>query len=106
MLLVSLLIIVLTVLAILRQAEVPLTLTLAAVALGIVAGQPEVILAAFLEQFTSEQFLLPLGCCMGFAFVLKHTGCDEHLVQLLVRPLRRAGALLVPGVVLVSAIVN
>jgi DcuC family C4-dicarboxylate transporter len=106
MLLLSLLIIVVAVFAILRQAEVRLCLVLAALALGLVAGRPEAILIAFLEQFTNEQFLLPIGTCMGFAYVLKHTGCDQHLVHLLTRPLRRARALLIPGVVLVGVIVN
>jgi DcuC family C4-dicarboxylate transporter len=102
----SLLVIVVAVVAILRRAEVRLTLLLAALALGWLAGQPEAILEAFLRYFTSEQFLLPIGCCMGFAHVLRHTGCDQHLVHLLLRPLRRARLLLVPGIALVALLVN
>ena len=45
---------------------------------------------------------MPIGCCVGFAYVLRHTGCDQHLVHLLVRPLRRVRCLLIPGVVLVG----
>jgi DcuC family C4-dicarboxylate transporter len=99
-------VIVLTVVAILRRAEVRLTLLLGALALGALAGQPQVIVRTFLEYFTREQFLVPIGCCMGFAYVLKHTGCDQHLVHLLVRPLRRVRVLFIPGTVLVAALVN
>jgi DcuC family C4-dicarboxylate transporter len=102
----SLLVIVLVVGAIVRRAEVRLTLLLGALALGVLAGNPLVVVRSFLDYFTREQFLLPLGCCVGFAHVLRHTGCDEHLVQLLVRPLKRVRAVLIPGVVLVGVLVN
>jgi DcuC family C4-dicarboxylate transporter len=102
----SLLVILLAVVAILYRFEVRLTLLTAALALGLLARRPEVILQTFLGYFTREQFLLPIGCCMGFAYVLRHTGCDQHLVHLLLKPLRRVRALLIPGVVCVGALVN
>ena len=102
----SLLVIALAVFAILRRAEVRLTLGLAALALGCLAGKPMLIVQTFLTYFTREQFLLPIGCCMGFAYVLKHTECDQHMVHLLLRPLQRVRILLIPGVVLVGAAVN
>jgi DcuC family C4-dicarboxylate transporter len=104
--LVSLLVIVATVYAILRRVEVRLVLLLGGFALGLLAGDPLIILRTFLTYLTSEQFILPLGCCMGFAHVLRHTGCDQHLVHLLARPLERVRSLLVPGVVLVAVFVN
>jgi DcuC family C4-dicarboxylate transporter len=103
--------------AILRGAEVRLTLILAALVLGLLGdlgawwgGDPTGKLAAvvqtFLGTFTREQFVLPICCCMGFAYVLRETGCDRHLVLLLVKPLRRVRGLLIPGVVLIGAVVN
>ena len=102
----SLLVILLAVVAILYRFEVRLTLLTAALTLGLIARRPEVILQTFLGYFTREQFLLPIGCCMGFAYVLRHTGCDQHLVHLLLKPLRRVRSLLIPGVVCVGALVN
>jgi DcuC family C4-dicarboxylate transporter len=96
----------LVVFAVARRAEVRLTLLLAALALGCLAGQPQVIVRTFLEYFTREQFLVPIGCSLGFVYVLRNTGCDQHLVQLLAAPLRRTRVLLIPGVVAVAAIVN
>jgi DcuC family C4-dicarboxylate transporter len=102
----SLAVIAVTVVAILRRAEVRLTLLLAALALGVLAGRPMVIVRSFLDYFTSEQFLVPLGCSMGFAYVLRHTDCDQHLIHLLIRPLGYVRPLLVPGVAVVGLLVN
>jgi C4-dicarboxylate transporter, DcuC family len=43
---------------------------------------------------------------MGFAYVLRQTECDQHLVQLLVRPIRSLRPLLIPGTVLIGFVVN
>jgi DcuC family C4-dicarboxylate transporter len=102
----GLLVIGIAVLAILRRAEVRLTLLLTALALGTLAGHPDVILQTFLTYFTREQFLVPIGCCLGFAYVLRQTQCDQHLVHLLARPLERVRFLLIPGAVVVAALVN
>jgi DcuC family C4-dicarboxylate transporter len=105
-LLVGLVIIAAAVVAVLRRVDVRLALLLAALALGLLSGTPELIVRTFLSTLSSEQFFVPIGCAVGFAYVLRHTGCEQHLVHLLVRPLRRARALLVPGVVLVGFAVN
>jgi DcuC family C4-dicarboxylate transporter len=116
------------VVAVLRKIDVRLVLVLAALALGVIggfqlargvpegatfterlwafSGGPANVVRAFVSTFSSEQFVVPIGCAVGFAYVLRHTGCEQHLVQLLVRPLRRARVLLVPGVVLVGFAVN
>ena len=43
---------------------------------------------------------------MGFAHVLRLTECDRHLVLLLVRPLRRMRALLIPGGIAAGYLIN
>src|SRR5207253_1624730 len=58
------------------------------------------------ETFSSEKFVVPICSAMGFAYVLRHTECDKHLVRLLTAPLRHVRFLLVPGVVLVGFVVN
>src|SRR5262249_47210560 len=102
----AVLVIVLAVGAVMRQGGGGGTPLLGARGLGALAGQPEAIVRTFLEYFTRDQFLLPIGCCMGFAYVLRHTGCDQHLVHLLVRPLQRVHGLLIPGAVVVGVVVN
>lgn len=105
-LLVGLLIILAAVGATARQIDVRLSLFLAALALGFLAGQPQLILQTFLATLSREQFVVPICSAMGFAYVLRLTECDRHLVQLLVKPLRRVRFLLIPGAVLVGCVVN
>jgi DcuC family C4-dicarboxylate transporter len=60
----------------------------------------------FVATFSNEKFVVPICAAMGFAYVLRHTGCERHLVLLLVAPLRRVKWLLVPGVIGVGFLVN
>ncbi len=64
------------------------------------------VVREFLATFSNEKFVVPICSAMGFAYVLKHTGCERHLVLLLVKPLRTIRVLLVPGVVFVGFLVN
>jgi DcuC family C4-dicarboxylate transporter len=104
--LLGLLVIVAAVVAVVRRMDVRLALTLAALALGALAQRTDVVLRTFLETFSREQFVVPICTAMGFAYVLRQTGCDQHLVQLLVQPVRRFRALLIPGTVLIGFLVN
>ena len=73
------------------------------------AGDPGPLAAVareFLATFSNEKFVVPICSAMGFAYVLRHTGCERHLVLLLVEPLRHVRGLLVPGVVVVGFLVN
>jgi DcuC family C4-dicarboxylate transporter len=102
----GLLVVALTVIAIIRRTEVRLTLITSALVLGLLVGDPMRIVRSFLAGLTDEKFLLPIASCMGFAYVLRHTGCDKHLVVLLLAPLKYFRFLLAPGVVLVAMFVN
>lgn len=92
--------------AVLRKVEVRLALLLAALALGFVAGDVPGIVRKFFSTLTASQYIVPLCCSMGFAYVLRHTLCDQHLVHALSRPLRKARTLLIPGAVVVGFLVN
>src|SRR5215218_9474804 len=92
--------------AIYRGLDVRLALLAAAFALASLAGDVAPIVREFLATFSNEKFVVPICSAMGFAYVLRHTECDRHLVQLLTRPLRSARLFLIPGVVLVGFLVN
>jgi DcuC family C4-dicarboxylate transporter len=100
------LLVFLAVVAVYRRVEVRLTLLLAALALAGLAGNPWVVVHKFFGTFADEKFVVPLCTAMGFAYVIRHTGCDQHLVHLLVKPLTRVRWLLVPGTVVVGFLVN
>ncbi|MGE3809709.1 MAG: C4-dicarboxylate transporter DcuC [Gemmataceae bacterium] len=92
--------------AVFRRVDVRLALLLAALALGLLGGDPMAIVRTFLQTFSNERFVVPICSAMGFAHVLRHTGCDKHLVHLLVQPLRSVRFFLIPGAVLVGFFVN
>ena len=89
-----------------RGVDVRLTLFVAALLLGALAGDLPAISRAFFDTLSNEKFVVPICSAMGFAYVLKHTGSDTALVRVLLVPVRRMRGLLVPGVVLVGFIVN
>jgi DcuC family C4-dicarboxylate transporter len=91
---------------IVRGWDVRLVLLSAAFLIGSAAGDVSRIVREFLATFSNEKFVVPICSAMGFAYVLRHTGCDRHLVLLLVKPLRRIRWLLVPGVVGVGFLIN
>jgi DcuC family C4-dicarboxylate transporter len=92
--------------AVYRGLDVRLALLVAAFALAGLAGDVAPIVREFLATFSNEKFVVPICTAMGFAYVLRHTECDQHLVRLLTRPLRSARLFLIPGVVVVGFLVN
>ena len=64
------------------------------------------IARVFLATFSEEKFVVPICLAMAFAYVLRETRCDEHLVQLMLKPLRHARGLYLPGTVLIGFVVN
>src|SRR5271155_1856844 len=105
-LLLGVLVIGLGIFAVYRRVDVRLSLLLTALVLGMLAGQPAAVVRMFLATFSNERFVVPICTAMGFAYVLKLTECDKHLVHLLIKPLTRVRPLLVPGTVVVGFLVN
>ncbi|HWE39513.1 MAG TPA: C4-dicarboxylate transporter DcuC [Isosphaeraceae bacterium] len=89
-----------------RGAEVRLVLGLAALGMFAAAGRVAELLGLLAAEMANARTIVPIASALGFAYALKRTGCDQHLVHLLVRPLRRARWLLVPGGVAASYLVN
>lgn len=89
-----------------RGWDVRLVLLAAAVILGLAGGYLPDVCRKFFDTFSGEAYVIPICSAMGFAYVLKLTECDQHLVRVLVAPVRRVRFLIVPGVVLAGFIVN
>ena len=89
--------IVLVLVFVVRGLDVRLLLFLGAVPLFLAAGQPALFIATLAREMANPKTVIPICSAMGFAYVLRLTECDRHLVLLLVRPLRRMQALLIPG---------
>jgi DcuC family C4-dicarboxylate transporter len=102
----GLVIIALAVYAVIRRVDVRLALLLAAVALGAISQTLPAITQKFFATLTDGKFVIPICSAMGFAYVLRHTQCDRHLVHLLTNPLKHGRFFLIPGAVLVAFFVN
>ncbi len=102
----SLGVIVLAIWAVMRQMEVRLILMVAAIAVASIGGKPETVLHTFFATLAEEKFIVPICCAMGFTYVLKQTGCDQHLIHLLTGTLIQFRLFLIPGAVLIGFMVN
>jgi len=101
----ALLIIAAVVLLMARGAEVRLVLLGAALAMAALAGRPLAVADAFARGMVAAM-VAPICASMGFAAALQVTGCDRHLVHLLMVPIRRARRAVVPGGIGAAYLVN
>jgi C4-dicarboxylate transporter, DcuC family len=92
--------------AVVKGVDVRLVLLAAAVLLAGLKGDLAVVLREFLGTFSNEKFVVPICSAMGFAYVLRKSECDQHLVRLLMAPVSKVRWLLVPGVIVVGFLVN
>jgi len=97
---------VVVIVLIVRGVEVRLVLLAAAVPVFAVSGGLNMMLAKLVEEMANAGTVVPLCTALGFADVLRITECDQHLVRLLLRPLRHVRWLLIPGGISAGYLVN
>src|SRR5215213_2076488 len=105
MLVLTLLIIAAAVYGMARGADVRLVLLGAGLAMALLARDPLVITDTFTRAMVAGM-VAPICAAMGFAMVMTATGCDRHLVHLLLRPVRRARGLVLPVGIAAAYVVN
>ncbi len=105
MLILTLFILAATVYLMVRRVEVRLVLLGAGLLMALLAGKPLLIADTFTRGMVASM-VAPICAAMGFAMVMTVTGCDKHLVHLLLNPIRRARFLILPGGILVAYLVN
>ena len=86
MLVLATLIIATSLALIVRRVDVRVVLIGAGLALAALSGRPMAIADTFARAMVAPM-VAPICASMGFAAVLRATGCDRHLVHLLIRPL-------------------
>jgi DcuC family C4-dicarboxylate transporter len=86
--------------------DVRAVLLAAALAIGAMSGQAGAVFRRTAEALGDIKFVLPICSAMGFAFVVRETGCADALVSMLLRPIGRAPRVAVPGSSFVSLVVN
>ena len=105
MLLIAFVIIAVAVYLMIRRVEVRLVLLGAGLLMATLAGQPLAVADTFTAAMVATM-VAPICAAMGFAAVLAATGCDRHLVLLLLAPIRRAPGAVIPGGILAAFFVN
>jgi C4-dicarboxylate transporter, DcuC family len=90
----------------LKRHESRMVLIGAGILMAIAAGKPMLALEAFAKSMTNAGLITSVCSCMGFALVMKYTGCDKHLVELIGKLLKKMGFLLIPGATIATFIVN
>ncbi len=91
---------------IIRRVDVRLVLLAAAVPLFANSGGLKQMLTKLVEEMANPGTVVPICTALGFAYVLRITECDQHLVRLLLRPLRHVRWLLIPGGISAGYLVN
>lgn len=89
-----------------RGLDVRLALFVGAIPLFLIDGGLPAMLKRTVAEMANAGTVVPICSAMGFAHVLRMTACDQHLVRLLVRPLRSMRILLIPGGVAAGYLIN
>jgi DcuC family C4-dicarboxylate transporter len=99
-------IVVLTFAAIIKKYETRLVLFISGVAMAAASGKPMAAVDAFSKAMVNPGLVTVICTVMGFAFVMKLTKCDAHLVHLLAGALGKFRVILIPGTVIVTFLIN
>lgn len=89
-----------------KRIDVRLALGLGAIPMFAMAGRLPEMFGYMAREMANPATIVPIGSAMGFSYVLRVSGCDQHLIHLLLRPLHRVQPLLIPGGVLAGYLVN
>lgn len=90
----------------LKRHESRMVLIAAGILMCIIGGKPMAALDAFAKSMTNAGLITSVCSCMGFAWCMKYTACDKHLVVAIGKVLKKMGFLLIPGATLATFVVN
>lgn len=105
-LLVGAIVVIAVVYLLLKRHESRMVLIAAGILMCCIAGKPMASLDALAKSMTNAGLITSVCSCMGFAWCMKYTGCDKHLVLAIGKVLKKMGFLLIPGATLATFVVN
>ncbi|TCL36763.1 DcuC family C4-dicarboxylate transporter [Anaerospora hongkongensis] len=106
MIYIGLVIIALSIYLLVKQYESRMVLLAAGIAMAAIAGDPLAAFDAFSKSMVNGALIQAICSVMGFAFVMKLTECDKHLVNLFGNGLRKIRPVLVPAAVMATFAIN
>ncbi|MDR3561869.1 MAG: C4-dicarboxylate transporter DcuC [Negativicutes bacterium] len=106
MIFVGLLIVLATIYLLIKQYETRMVLFISGVLMAVLGGNPLAAFDAFAKNMTTGGLIEAICSVMGFAFVMKYTECDKHLIHLVANALTKVRPLLIPGATLGTFAIN
>lgn len=103
---IGVLIILVTVYAIIKRYETRLVLFTAGLAMCLIALEPMAAFNQFQTSMTNAGLIKSILSVMGFAYVMKLTKCDQHLVHLVAGFITKFRPILIPLTVIATWIIN
>lgn len=105
MLYIGIILVIATLYLLIKRYEARMILVIAGLIMCCVAGSPIKALDAFAKGMGNG--MIASACSsMGFALIMRFTGCDKHLINALAKVLTKVRFLVIPGAVLGTFIVN
>lgn len=99
-------IILVTFAAIVKRYETRMVLFTSGIVMAFISGKVMAAIEAFSKTMVHET-LVPVICTvMGFAYVMKYTKCDAHMVHLLAGSMSKMRPVLIPGTVMLTFLIN
>ena len=95
-----------TIVLLYKQVETRMVLICAGILMCSISGDPMAAFKKFEESMTVAMLIKTICSVMGFAFVMKVTKCDAHLIHLLAKKLLKVRVILIPCATLITAFVN
>ena len=102
----GIIIIIATIYFLLKRYDSRLVLLASGVLMATLAGKPMTAFTAFAKSMTEGGLIQAICSVMGFALVMKVTGCDAHLIKLVANALTRVRPLLIPGATMATFAIN
>jgi DcuC family C4-dicarboxylate transporter len=94
-------IIIATIVLLVKQVETRLVLLCSGLLMCLLSGRFLSGLEAFSNGIQAGSLIEPICSAMGFAFILKVTECDRHMINFMPKGLRHAQQIIIPGTVVV-----
>lgn len=105
MLILGCILVLITLFLLIKRYEARMVLVAAGIVMCACAGNPMAALNSFAKGMGSS--MISSACSsMGFALIMRFTGCDKHLINFLAKGLTKVHFLIIPGVVLATFAVN
>lgn len=106
MVIVGALIVLVTIYFLVKQYETRMVLFISGLVMAILGGNPLAAFSAFAKSMTTGGLIEAICSVMGFAFVMKITECDKHLINLVASGLKKVRPILIPGAAIGTFCIN